>query len=194
MSKEPSVFIVRKYNPDLVGCTFGTPGRGEVNLLVYFETSPKRWVDADHGVAVVELFNKSVEGLDPLRQGIKLGAVETERANRLFPRDEREAVCELLRRAKELPGLRKALLFQCAYAIIVHCEQMLGGSSDWINAEVERVKKLHSGNDAEAITELLTRSRGFPDQRTRMITMTAVNAVAVSRLPRMDESNSADIL
>jgi hypothetical protein len=57
------------------------------------------------------------------------------------------------------------------------------GSSDWINAEDERAKKIHSGDEAEAITELLIRSRAFPEQRTRMITMTAVNIIAASRLP-----------
>jgi hypothetical protein len=122
------------------------------------------------------------EGLDPLRQAITL-TVETERANRLFPQDEREAVYELLRRAKELSNLRRALLFVCAYNLIVHGEQMPGGSSDWINAEAERAKKLHSGDQAEAIAELLIRSRGSPDQRTRMITLTAVNTIAASRLP-----------
>ena len=58
---------------------------------------------------------------------------------------------------------------------------------DWINAEVERAKTLHSGDEAEAITELLTRSRDLPDQRTRMITMTALNIVAVSRLPPKED-------
>src|SRR5260370_14450629 len=123
------------------------------------------------------------EDLDPLRQAVRLGAVETERANRLFPQDQREAVYELLRRAKEFPELSKALLWQCAYALIVHGEQMPYGTSDWVNAEVERAKKLHLGDEAEAITELLTRSRGFPDQRTRMVTFAAINIVAVSRLP-----------
>jgi hypothetical protein len=120
--------------------------------------------------------------MDPLRQAIRLAAVETGRANKLFPDDEREAVYELLRRAKELPDLRKALLFVCAWNLI-RGERMPGGSSDWVNAEAERAKKLHSGNEAEAIIELLHRSRDFPDQRTRMITMTAVNTIAVSRLP-----------
>jgi hypothetical protein len=60
---------------------------------------------------------------------------------------------------------------------------MPGGSSDWINTEVERAKKIHSDNDAEAIIELLHRSRDFPDQRTRMAIMSAVNSVVVSRLP-----------
>jgi len=55
---------------------------------------------------------------DPLRQAIRLGGVETERANKLFPDDEREAVYELLRRAKEFPDLRKALLFMCAHNLI----------------------------------------------------------------------------
>jgi hypothetical protein len=123
------------------------------------------------------------EDLGPLRQAIKLGDIETERANRLFPQDEREAVYELLRRAKEIPDLRKALLWQCAYALIVHGDQMPHGSSDWVNSEAERAKKLHSGDEAEAITELLTRSRSFPDQRTRMVTFAAINIVAVSRLP-----------
>jgi hypothetical protein len=123
------------------------------------------------------------EDLHPLRQAIKLGAVETERANRLFPNEEREAVFELLRRAKELPDLRKALLWQCAYALIVHGAQMPDSHSDWVNAEAERAKKLHPGNEAEAITELLFRSRGFPDQRTRMVTFAALNTIAVSRLP-----------
>jgi hypothetical protein len=70
----------------------------------------------------------------------------------------------------------------CAHNLIGG-EQMPGGSSDWINAEVKRAKKLHSGNEAGAIIELLHRSRDFPDQRTRMITMSAVNVIAVSRLP-----------
>src|SRR5258708_36673766 len=115
------------------------------------------------------------EDLDPLRQAVRLGAVETERANRLFPQDQREAVYELLRRAKEFPELSKALLWQCAYALIVHGEQMPYGTSDWVNAEVERAKKLHLGDEAEAITELLTRSRGFQDQETRMFTLASIN-------------------
>jgi hypothetical protein len=124
------------------------------------------------------------QDINPLRQGLKLAALETERANTLFPQDELEAVCELVRRSKEIPDLRKALLWQCAYAIIVHGAQMPDGPSDWINAEAERAKKLHSGdNAADAISELLIRSRGFPDQRTRMVTFAAINVVSVSRLP-----------
>ena len=118
---------------------------------------------------------------DPLRQAIRLGGVETERANKLFPDDESEAVYELLRRAKELPDLRKALLFMYAHNLI-NGERMPGGPSDWINAEVERAKRLHS-DEGEAIIELLLRLRDFPDQRTRMVTMSAVNTIAVSRLP-----------
>jgi hypothetical protein len=119
--------------------------------------------------------------MDPLRQAISLAALETERANKLFPEDEQDAVSELLRRANELPDLKRAMLFLCALNL-VRGEQMPGGPSDWINVEVERVKNLHSG-EAEAIIELLHSSRGFPDQRTRMIAMTAVNTIAVSRLP-----------
>jgi hypothetical protein len=120
--------------------------------------------------------------MDPLREAIKLAAAETERANRLFPENERHAVSELLRRANELPDLRKAMLFLCAWNLI-RGEQVPGGPSDWINAQAERAKKLHSGDEAEAIAELLIRSRDFPDQRTRMIEITAVNTIAVSRLP-----------
>lgn len=123
------------------------------------------------------------EDLDPLRQAIQLGAVETERANRLFPDDEREAVFELLRRSKELPDLRKVLAWHCAYALIVHGAQMPDGPSDWISAEAARAKQLHPGDEAEAITELLTRSRNLPDRRTRMVTFAALNIIAVSRLP-----------
>jgi hypothetical protein len=58
--------------------------------------------------------------------------------------------------------------------------------NDWINVEVERAKKLHPGDEAEAIIELLTRSRSFPDQQTRMVSWSAVNVIAVSRLPRQE--------
>lgn len=119
---------------------------------------------------------------DPLRQAIRLAAAETERANKLFPDDERAAVEELVRRSKELPDLRKAMTFMCANNLI-EGEQMPGGPSDWINAEVERAKKLHPKDEAEAIIELLNRSRNFPEQRTRMVIMCAVNAIAASRLP-----------
>jgi len=120
--------------------------------------------------------------MTPLQRAIRLAAVETERANKLFPDDEREAVYELLRRAKELPDLRKALLFVCA-SNLIRGEQMPGGTFDWINVETERAKKLHPEHEAQAIIELLDRSREFPDQRTRMVTMSADNTIAVSRLP-----------
>jgi hypothetical protein len=91
--------------------------------------------------------------MDPLRQAISLAALETERANKLFPEDEQGAVSELLRRANELPDLRRAMLFLCALNL-VRGEQMPGGPSDWLNVEVGRLKNLHS-DEAEAIIELL---------------------------------------
>lgn len=105
---------------------------------------------AEHNAAQATELGGDGGSLDPLRQGIRLGAVETERANKLFPDDEREAVYELMRRAKELPDLRKALVIICAKNLI-DGERMPGGASDWINAEVERAKKLHPKHDAEAI-------------------------------------------
>ena len=105
------------------------------------------------------------ETLDPLRQAIHLASAETERANKLFS-DEREAVYELLRRSKELPDLRKALVCLCAKNLIEGEKFPSDSEDDWINVEVERAKRLHPEDEAEAIIELLTRSRSFPDQRT----------------------------
>jgi hypothetical protein len=126
---------------------------------------------------------ESGETLDPLRQAVRLAAAETERANKLFP-DEREAVYELLRRSKELPDLRKALLLMCVKNLIEREKFPSDSDDDWINVEVERAKKLHPGDEAEAITELLIRSHSFPDQLTRMVSWSAINVIAVARLPR----------
>jgi hypothetical protein len=72
------------------------------------------------------------------------------------------------------------MVIVCAINLI-DGDRMPGGPSDWINVEVERAKKLHPTDDAEAIIELLNRSRGFPDQRTRMVTTCAINSIAASR-------------
>ena len=60
--------------------------------------------------------------------------------------------------------------------------------SDWFHAEAERAKKRHSGNEAEATIELLQRSRDMPNQRARLITITAANIIAVSRWPSHNPS------
>ena len=38
---------------------------------------------------------KRKHGMDPLRQAIQLAALELERANKMFPEDERQAINEL---------------------------------------------------------------------------------------------------
>jgi hypothetical protein len=51
---------------------------------------------------------------DPeIRHAMQLIGIEVERANSLFPNDESEAVCKLLRRSHENPDLKKEC-FLCA--------------------------------------------------------------------------------
>ena len=119
-------------------------------------------------------------GSDPLLAAIRLAKAETDRANKLFPDDQPGALNELLQRADELPDLRKALLFVGAWNVIRG--ELPVARSDWLHAEAERAKKLHSGNEAEAKIELLQRSRDMPSQRARLITMTAANVIAASRI------------
>jgi hypothetical protein len=45
-----------------------------------------------------------------IRHAMQLIGIEVERANSLFPNDESEAVCELLRRSHENPDLKKGML------------------------------------------------------------------------------------
>jgi hypothetical protein len=48
---------------------------------------------------------------DPeIRHAMQLIGIEVERANSLFPNDESEAVCELLRRSHENPDLKRVWL------------------------------------------------------------------------------------
>jgi hypothetical protein len=55
---------------------------------------------------------------DALHDAMQLIGAEAERANKLFPNDEAEAVCELLRRSHELPDLKKGMLAMCAVKVI----------------------------------------------------------------------------
>jgi hypothetical protein len=56
---------------------------------------------------------------DPeIRHAMQLIGIEVERANSLFPNDESEAVCELLRRSHENPDLKNGMLFMCALNVI----------------------------------------------------------------------------
>jgi len=55
---------------------------------------------------------------DELGEAIELLRIEAERANKLFPDDETEAVCELLRRSHQIPNLKKGMLVVCATKII----------------------------------------------------------------------------
>ena len=49
---------------------------------------------------------------DPeIRHAMQLIGIEVGRANSLFPNDESEAVCELLRRSHENPDLKNGMLF-----------------------------------------------------------------------------------
>ena len=55
---------------------------------------------------------------DALSDAIRLIGVEVERANRLFPDNEAEAICELLRRSHQLPDLKRGMLVMCATNVI----------------------------------------------------------------------------
>ena len=55
---------------------------------------------------------------DALHDAMQLIGAETERANKLFPDDEAEAVCELLRRSHKLSDLKKGMLVMCAVKVI----------------------------------------------------------------------------
>jgi hypothetical protein len=53
-----------------------------------------------------------------IHHAMQLIGIEVERANRLFPNDESEAVCELLRRSHKTPDLKKGMLLMCALNVI----------------------------------------------------------------------------
>jgi hypothetical protein len=55
---------------------------------------------------------------DALHDAMQLIGTEVERANKLFPDDEAEAICELLRRCHKLPDLKKGMLVMCAANVI----------------------------------------------------------------------------
>jgi hypothetical protein len=55
---------------------------------------------------------------DELGEAIELLRIEAERANNLFPDDEAEAICELLRRSHQIPNLKKGMLVVCAAKVI----------------------------------------------------------------------------
>ena len=60
---------------------------------------------------------------DPLLDAMQLIGAEAERAHKLFPDDEAEAVCELLRRSHKLPELKKGMLVMCAVKVIETARQ-----------------------------------------------------------------------
>lgn len=53
-----------------------------------------------------------------IHHAMQLIGIEAERANALFPDDEAEAVCELLRRSHQLADLKKGMLLMCAVNVI----------------------------------------------------------------------------
>lgn len=116
-----------------------------------------------------------VEG--PLIEAMHLLRDESERANKLFS-DQKEATLELLRRSKEIPNLKKALVWRSAWNLI--SGDHIPGAG-WINAEAERARRLHPESEADAIIELLTRSRDLPEQRFKMAAFAAVNVIAAGR-------------
>lgn len=63
---------------------------------------------------------------EALHGAMQLIGAEAERANKLFPDDEAEAVCELLRRSHKLPDLKKGMLVMCAVKVIEVARQRKG--------------------------------------------------------------------
>jgi hypothetical protein len=58
------------------------------------------------------------EKSDPLLDAMQIIRAEVQRANKLFPDDETEAICELLRRSHQLPDVKRAMLVICAAKLI----------------------------------------------------------------------------
>jgi hypothetical protein len=127
---------------------------------------------------------------DPLAAARTLAWGEADRANRLFPNDRPGAIRELAKRADELPDLRRALMLSGAWHVISGGFTCLLERSDWLNAEAERAKKLHAGNEAKAVLELLGRCHDTPSQMTQLITMTAAANVFLATDRAKERSNS----
>jgi hypothetical protein len=55
---------------------------------------------------------------DPFLDAMQIVRAEVKRAVQLFPSDETEAICELLRRSHQLPDVKRAMLVICAFKLI----------------------------------------------------------------------------
>jgi hypothetical protein len=61
---------------------------------------------------------KLPEAFAPLDDAQRMLRVEVERAIALFPNDECEAICELLRRSHSIPDLKRVLLLHGAFVAV----------------------------------------------------------------------------
>jgi hypothetical protein len=61
---------------------------------------------------------KLPEAFGPLEEAQQLLRQEARRAVSLFPKDEAEAICELLRRSHTIPDLKRVLLIHGAFGAV----------------------------------------------------------------------------
>jgi hypothetical protein len=58
----------------------------------------------------------------PLEEAQQLLRAEAQRAISLFPNDESEAICEVLRRSHSIPDLKRVLLLQAAFIAVAEAQ------------------------------------------------------------------------
>jgi len=68
---------------------------------------------------------EAFEHLDDAQQLLK---VEVRRAISLFPKDECEAICEILRRSHSMPDLKRVLLVNAAFTAVAEAR----GTGHWM--------------------------------------------------------------
>jgi hypothetical protein len=65
---------------------------------------------------------KLPESFGPLGEAQQLLRTEVQRAISLFPEDESEAICEILRRSQSVPDLKRVLLIQAAFIAVAEAQ------------------------------------------------------------------------
>jgi hypothetical protein len=65
---------------------------------------------------------KLPDALGPLEEAQQLLRAEVQRAIALFPTDEAEAICEVLRRSHRIPDLKRVLLIQGAFIAVAEAQ------------------------------------------------------------------------
>jgi len=72
---------------------------------------------------------KPPEDFGPLEEAQQLLRTEVQRAMTLFPKDECETICEVLRRAQRIPELKRVLLIHGAFMAVAEAVEAGGWMS-----------------------------------------------------------------